>query len=158
MKLHLVLLGCDGPMKASLESYWSKKLPRLEKLLAPYRPDLQDVRLTIHRHQQNPQRAWYEGRAVVHLPTGTLAAEANDEASRNEAVASLGQVEADVKTLELKKMLSGQNDRMNCFMDINAGAILDGVPVEQVKIGLRVEAYAVECGDGFAVPFWRAAR
>jgi uncharacterized OB-fold protein len=33
-----------------------------------------------------------------------------------------------------------------------------GVPVEQVKIGLRVEAYAVECGDGMAVPFWRAAR
>jgi RNA polymerase sigma factor (sigma-70 family) len=82
MKLHLVLLGCDGPMKASLESYWSKKLPRLEKLLAPYRPDLQDVRLTIHRHQQNPQRAWYEGRAVVHLPTGTLAAEANDKEPR----------------------------------------------------------------------------
>jgi uncharacterized OB-fold protein len=33
-----------------------------------------------------------------------------------------------------------------------------GVPVEQVKIGLRVEAYAVECGDGMAVPFGRAAR
>src|SRR3954468_1213186 len=51
-----------------------------------------------------------------------LAAEANDESSRNEAVASLGQVEGDVKTLELKKMLSGPNDRANCFMDINAGA------------------------------------
>ena len=33
-----------------------------------------------------------------------------------------------------------------------------GIPVEQVKIGLRVEAYAVECGDGLAVPFWRPAR
>lgn len=32
-----------------------------------------------------------------------------------------------------------------------------GCPVEQVKIGLRVEAYAVECGDGLAVPFWRPA-
>jgi peptide chain release factor 2 len=51
-----------------------------------------------------------------------LAEEAKDEASRNEAVASLSQVEADVKTLELKKMLSGPNDRLNCFMDINAGA------------------------------------
>jgi peptide chain release factor 2 len=51
-----------------------------------------------------------------------LAAEANDEASKSEAIASLTQVEADVKTLELKKMLSGQNDRANCFMDINAGA------------------------------------
>jgi uncharacterized OB-fold protein len=32
-----------------------------------------------------------------------------------------------------------------------------GIPALQVKIGLRVEAYAVECGDGLAVPFWRAA-
>ncbi len=82
MKIHLVLHGCDGSMKASLESYWSKKLPRLERLLVPYRPDLQDVRLTVHRHEQNPQRTWYEGRAVVHLPTGTLVAEANDKEPR----------------------------------------------------------------------------
>jgi uncharacterized OB-fold protein len=32
-----------------------------------------------------------------------------------------------------------------------------GCPVESVRIGLRVEAYAVECGDGLAVPFWRPA-
>lgn len=32
-----------------------------------------------------------------------------------------------------------------------------GVPVERVRIGLPVEAYAVECGDGLAVPFWRAS-
>ena len=32
-----------------------------------------------------------------------------------------------------------------------------GISAEQVKIGLRVEAYAVECGDGLAVPFWRPA-
>ena len=32
------------------------------------------------------------------------------------------QVEAQVKTLELAKMLSGENDRHNCFMEINAGA------------------------------------
>lgn len=82
MKIHLVLHGCDESMKASLESYWSKKLPRLENLLVPYPPDLQDVRLTVHRHEQNPQRAWYEGRAVVHLPTGTLVAEANDKEPR----------------------------------------------------------------------------
>ena len=30
-----------------------------------------------------------------------------------------------------------------------------GCPVEQVEIGLRVEAYAVECEPGLAVPFWR---
>jgi hypothetical protein len=32
-----------------------------------------------------------------------------------------------------------------------------GCPPEQVRIGLAVEAYAVECGDGLAVPFWRPA-
>jgi len=30
-------------------------------------------------------------------------------------------------------------------------------PVESVRIGMRVKAYAVECGDGMAVPFWRSA-
>jgi len=32
-----------------------------------------------------------------------------------------------------------------------------GCPVEHVRIGMRVEAYAVECGDRLAVPFWRPA-
>ena len=31
-----------------------------------------------------------------------------------------------------------------------------GCPVESVRIGLPVEAYAVECSEGLAVPFWRA--
>ena len=30
-----------------------------------------------------------------------------------------------------------------------------GCPVERVRIGMPVEAYAIECGDGMAVPFWR---
>lgn len=34
---------------------------------------------------------------------------------------------------------------------------LTGCPVEGVRIGLPVEAYAVECGEGLAVPFWRPA-
>jgi peptide chain release factor 2 len=51
-----------------------------------------------------------------------LAAEVNDEASRAEALAGLSVVEAQVKQLELEKMLSGPNDRLNCFLDINAGA------------------------------------
>jgi hypothetical protein len=32
-----------------------------------------------------------------------------------------------------------------------------GCAVESVRIGVPVEAYAVECGDGLAVPFWRPA-
>jgi len=45
-------------------------------------PDLQEIRLTVYRHPQNSQRAWYEARAVVHLPTGTLAAEATNKDPR----------------------------------------------------------------------------
>jgi peptide chain release factor 2 len=51
-----------------------------------------------------------------------LAAEANDEDSAKEAEASLVSLEADVAKLELARMLSGEQDRSNCFMDINAGA------------------------------------
>jgi RNA polymerase sigma factor (sigma-70 family) len=82
MRNHWVLHDCGESVKETLKSHWSKKLTRLEKLLVPYRPDLQDVRLTVHRHEQNPQRAWYEGRAVIHLPTGTLVAQANDKEPR----------------------------------------------------------------------------
>jgi peptide chain release factor 2 len=51
-----------------------------------------------------------------------LATEMSDEASRVEAVASLPSVEAAVEALELERMLSGPNDRLNCFLDVNAGA------------------------------------
>jgi uncharacterized OB-fold protein len=33
-----------------------------------------------------------------------------------------------------------------------------GCPVESVQIGMPVEAYAVECEDGLAVPYWRPSR
>jgi uncharacterized OB-fold protein len=32
-----------------------------------------------------------------------------------------------------------------------------GCAADAVRIGMPVEAYAVECGDGMAVPFWRPA-
>ncbi|HSP79084.1 MAG TPA: peptide chain release factor 2 [Myxococcaceae bacterium] len=51
-----------------------------------------------------------------------LAAEASDEASAQEAEASLGPVEEDIAKLELARMLSGEQDHSSCFMDINAGA------------------------------------
>ena len=34
---------------------------------------------------------------------------------------------------------------------------LTGCPLEAVRIGMPVEAYAVECEAGMAVPFWRPA-
>ncbi|MFY0566094.1 peptide chain release factor 2 [Archangium lansingense] len=51
-----------------------------------------------------------------------LAAEANDEDSAKEAEDSLGSLETEISKLELARMLSGEQDRSSCFMDINAGA------------------------------------
>lgn len=82
MSSHLVFNGCDDTVKASLEAYWAKKLPRLQKLLVPYRTDLREIRLTISCHRQNAHRTWYEANGVILLPTGTLAAEANDKEAR----------------------------------------------------------------------------
>lgn len=51
-----------------------------------------------------------------------LATEMADEASRAEAEATIPSIIAQVQQLELEKMLSGPNDRLNCFLDVNAGA------------------------------------
>ncbi|WP_233587644.1 MULTISPECIES: peptide chain release factor 2 [Corallococcus] len=51
-----------------------------------------------------------------------LAAEMNDEASAQEAEGTLASLEGEVAKLELARMLSGPQDRSNCFMDINPGA------------------------------------
>lgn len=51
-----------------------------------------------------------------------LGVEMGDPASEQEGIAALPLVEEGVKKLELEKMLSGPSDRLNCFVDINAGA------------------------------------
>jgi ribosomal subunit interface protein len=79
MSNHGVFNGCDTGVKAGLKDYWEKKLPRLRRVLVPYRTELQDIRLTVHCHRKNGAAAWYDVRAVVHLPTGALAAEATDD-------------------------------------------------------------------------------
>jgi ribosomal subunit interface protein len=78
MSSHLVFNGVDDAVKTRVETYWAEKLPRLQKLLVPYSKDLQEIRLTVSHHPQNSHRSWYEVRAVIQLPTGTLAAEADD--------------------------------------------------------------------------------
>ena len=98
MSSHLVFNGVDDVVKARLETYWAKKLPRLQKLLVPYRTELQEIRLTVSRHPRNSHRSWYEVRAVIHLPTGTLAAEANDQ----DPQAALDRV-ADALVTEIKR-------------------------------------------------------
>lgn len=51
-----------------------------------------------------------------------LGDEMGDEGSRAEGLALLPAVEVELQQLELEKMLSGPNDRLNCYVDINAGA------------------------------------
>jgi peptide chain release factor 2 len=51
-----------------------------------------------------------------------LAAEADDAATHGEADAQLRMLTGVVEGLELGRMLSGESDSANCYMDINAGA------------------------------------
>ena len=51
-----------------------------------------------------------------------LATEAADQTARQEAESALDGVEHDLERLELQRMLSGENDRANAYMEINAGA------------------------------------
>ncbi len=51
-----------------------------------------------------------------------LADEAEDEATRAEAEQAIVSVEAEIAQLEFQRMLSGEQDRNSCYMEINAGA------------------------------------
>jgi peptide chain release factor 2 len=51
-----------------------------------------------------------------------LADEANDEATREEAKAAAAEARAGVERLELSRMLSGPQDRLNAIVEINSGA------------------------------------
>lgn len=51
-----------------------------------------------------------------------LAQEEKDEGTEQEAIASLDPVDAEISRLELARMLSGEQDHSNCFLEINAGA------------------------------------
>jgi peptide chain release factor 2 len=51
-----------------------------------------------------------------------LAGSENDQAATAEAEQALKEVESEIASLELSSMLSGEQDRNNCFIEINAGA------------------------------------
>jgi ribosome-associated translation inhibitor RaiA len=85
-------------VKTKLSQTWEKKTPRLQKLLASFPNDLQDVRLAVYGHQENPNRVWYELRAAIHLPTGTLSAQEEGD----EPLAVLDKI-VDALVAEVKK-------------------------------------------------------
>jgi RNA polymerase sigma factor (sigma-70 family) len=95
MQTHWVFNDCGERVKANLQACWEKKQPRLEKLLRPFRPELRELRLTVYRHEQPPR---WEVRGVLHLPTGTLAAE-ETEADYKSALDRV----ADVLVREIKR-------------------------------------------------------
>jgi peptide chain release factor 2 len=66
---------------------------------------------------ERAQRAFDDAKTLIELGR-----EMGDESSIKEGTDQLPTVEGLVKGLELEKMLSGPNDRLNCFLDINAGA------------------------------------
>jgi peptide chain release factor 2 len=66
---------------------------------------------------ERAQRGVDDARTLIELAT-----EMGDEPSRLEAEATVPDLVAQIAKLELEKMLSGPNDRLNCFLDVNAGA------------------------------------
>jgi peptide chain release factor 2 len=51
-----------------------------------------------------------------------LAGSENDQAATAEGEHALKEIESEIASLELSSMLSGEQDRNNCFIEINAGA------------------------------------
>ncbi|MEN6492957.1 MAG: HPF/RaiA family ribosome-associated protein [Thermoguttaceae bacterium] len=72
MKTHWTFRGCDDQLKSESLAYWAKKEPRLERVLERFPEELRDLDVHLHRH---PSLDRYEGRLILHLPTGTLVAE-----------------------------------------------------------------------------------
>lgn len=66
---------CDELIKAELEACWTKRTPRLERLLQPFPEGLRDLGISIYH---NRPRSWFEGRAILRLPSRTLVAGAED--------------------------------------------------------------------------------
>ncbi len=79
MKTHWTFQGCDDQSKAEIQAYWAKKTPRLERMLARFPAERRDLSLYVRWH---PSLERYEGRVILHLPTGTLIAEESEAGLR----------------------------------------------------------------------------
>jgi DNA-directed RNA polymerase specialized sigma24 family protein/ribosome-associated translation inhibitor RaiA len=64
--------NCGETLKGEIQSYAQKKIARIEKLLSRFRPSLKELVMTIYHHRQ-ATGDHFEIRAVLHLPTCTLA-------------------------------------------------------------------------------------
>jgi len=76
MSDHMVFQGCTEQEREGIRSYWQRKRPRLERLLTRFPEDQRELRLTV---THLPKR--HDLRAVLLLPTGSLAAEASSQST-----------------------------------------------------------------------------
>jgi RNA polymerase sigma factor (sigma-70 family) len=72
MQTHWVFNGCSALTEQGLTAYWAKKSRRLERLLAHFPGERTNLTFTVHAHSEP---TYYEIRAALSLPTGTLVAE-----------------------------------------------------------------------------------
>jgi ribosome-associated translation inhibitor RaiA len=70
MSEHMIFQNCTPWQKDMIRSCWTRKLPRIDKLLHHYPEDMRELRLMVKRL---PDR--FDVHAVLLLPTGTLVAQ-----------------------------------------------------------------------------------
>jgi DNA-directed RNA polymerase specialized sigma24 family protein/ribosome-associated translation inhibitor RaiA len=70
MSEHMIFHNCSPWQKNTIRSYWSRKLPRIYRLLQHFPEDQRELRLTVRRNADH-----FDARIVLLLPTGTLVAE-----------------------------------------------------------------------------------
>ena len=71
MQVHWAYHNCGDALKAEIQGYAQKKLSRIERLLARFRPSLRDLAVTVYRNRQ-ASGDHFEARTVLRLPTRTL--------------------------------------------------------------------------------------
>jgi len=71
MQTHWAFHNCGESLKTEIRGYAQKKLSRLQRLLAHFRPSLRKLFLTVHRTRQ-ASGEHFDVRTVLQLPSQTL--------------------------------------------------------------------------------------
>jgi ribosomal subunit interface protein len=72
MQTHWAYHNCGDSLKSEIQDYAKKKLSRLQRLLARFRPSLRELFLTVNRARQ-ATGDHFEVHVVLQLPSHTLA-------------------------------------------------------------------------------------
>lgn len=71
LQVHWAYHNCGDSLKSEIQDYAKKKLSRLQRLLARFRPSLRDLSLTVYRTKQ-ASGDHFEVHVVLQLPSHTL--------------------------------------------------------------------------------------